>query len=262
MIKFIKPLKDINGVSVMIRAPLYFWHQLASYTPVMIHLHPYFDNPNFIFSRDNFDPTGLERWGAKRTDPTHNKFFPEDYIGTVDAMISSLNYCLQGYSKRKDPKSYRQLVTMLPESYIYSQRIIITQSVVQKATRFGMYSEFSEWDDFLKWCKDYFYDILEGEDPMGYSVREIATMINVSDAGVRGWIKKGMLHRIENTEGYSTMGISAEELVRFFNANPKYAKKLYCCADLNAMGGNAIAHRFYALHESEITVLKDILWRM
>ena len=147
-------------VSVDITAPLYWWKEFDTYkvgtvTNSTSTMHKLADTP---ITRDCFEMGDFEEVGINSI---------SQYVNTTmdwwDYVISACEELRQKYNKTKDRRYWKELIRLLPESWLQTRTITMTYENVLKMIQERKNHKLIEWSEsFINWIKSlpYTQDLL------------------------------------------------------------------------------------------------------
>lgn len=148
-------------VSVDITAPLYWWKEFDTYKVATVSnscstMHKLADTPITLgcFEMDDFQDFDLE---------SQDMIFP--LKSTWESLISDLEFCRQKYNETKDKCYWKELIRLLPESWLQKRTVTMNYEnllgICSKGQR--RFHKLTEWSvDFIQWARNlpYAQDLL------------------------------------------------------------------------------------------------------
>lgn len=139
-------------VSVDITAPLYWWKEFDTYkigttANSTSTMHKLADTPITLDCFENDDYEELE-WD----DPDG---FMENYNTSFvwDTLIDALESLRQEYNKTKNKRYWKELIRLLPESWIQTRTVDLNYEVIRTIYYWRKSHKLSEWDQFCEWVE-------------------------------------------------------------------------------------------------------------
>ena len=146
-------------VSVDITAPIYWWKEFDTYkigttANSTSTMHKLADTPITLECFENDDYEELE-WD----DP---EGFMENYNTSFvwDTLIDALESLRQAYNKTKDKKYWKELIRLLPESWLQTRTVDLNYEVIRTMYFWRKSHKLSEWLQFCAWVEDLPYSSL------------------------------------------------------------------------------------------------------
>ena len=152
-------------VSVDITAPILWWKEFDTYkigttANSTSTMHKLADTPITLDCFENDDYEEIE-W----EDP---EGFMENYNTSFvwDTLIDALESLRQEYNKTKDQRYWKELIRLLPESWLQTRTIDFNYEVIRTMYYWRLGHKLSEWDQFCAWCESlpYFTVLISDED--------------------------------------------------------------------------------------------------
>lgn len=148
-------------VSVDITAPLYWWKEFDTYKVATVSnscstMHKLADTPITLdcFEMGDFQDFDLE---------SQDMVFP--LKATWESLISDLEFCRQKYNETKDKRYWKELIRLLPESWLQKRTVTMNYEnlfgICSKGQR--RFHKLTEWSvDFIRWARNlpYAQDLL------------------------------------------------------------------------------------------------------
>ena len=148
-------------VSVDITAPLYWWKEFDTYKVATVSnscstMHKLADTPITLdcFEMDDFVDFDLE---------SQDMVFP--LKSTWESLLSDLEFCRQKYNETKDERYWKELIRLLPESWLQKRTVTMNYEnllgICSKGQR--RFHKLTEWSvDFIQWARNlpYAQDLL------------------------------------------------------------------------------------------------------
>ena len=148
-------------VSVDITAPLYWWKEFDTYKVATVSnscstMHKLADTPITLdcFEMDDFVDFDLE---------SQDMVFP--LKSTWESLLSDLEFCRQKYNETKDKRYWKELIRLLPESWLQKRTVTMNYEnllgICSKGQR--RFHKLTEWSvDFIQWARNlpYAQDLL------------------------------------------------------------------------------------------------------
>ena len=140
-------------ISVDITAPEYFWSQLDTYKVATVanstsKMHKLASTPitKDCFEMDDYDGS------LKIFD--QEPYNIDEYVDDMwDTIISYCEALRQKYLKTKDVKYWKELIRILPESWLQTRTWTANYSVLRNIIHWRRGHKLSEWAQFIDWCK-------------------------------------------------------------------------------------------------------------
>ena len=137
-------------VSVDITAPLYWWKEFDTYKVGTVSnststMHKLASTPITIdcFEMDDFEKINLE---------SQDIVFPLET--TWKSLISDLEFCRKKYNETKDKKYWKELIRLLPESWLQKRTITMNYENILNMYRQRKNHKLTEWSKlFCDWVK-------------------------------------------------------------------------------------------------------------
>ena len=148
-------------VSVDITAPLYWWKEFDTYKVATVSnscstMHKLADTPITLdcFEMDDFVYFDFE---------SQDMVFP--LKSTWESLLSDLEFCRQKYNETKDERYWKELIRLLPESWLQKRTVTMNYEnllgICSKGQR--RFHKLTEWSvDFIQWARNlpYAQDLL------------------------------------------------------------------------------------------------------
>ena len=140
-------------VSVDITAPLYFWKQFDTYKIATVAnststMHKLASIPitKDCFEMDDFDENEMFY--------KDNVYNPDMTFGHYwDMLINDLEFLRNKYNKTKDKKYWKELIRLLPESWLQTRTVTMNYEVLRNIYSQRRYHKLTEWHAFCDWIK-------------------------------------------------------------------------------------------------------------
>jgi Fe-S cluster biosynthesis and repair protein YggX len=137
-------------VSVDISAPLYWWKEFDTYKVGTVGnststMHKLSSTPitRECFEMDDFEDFDLE---------SQDIIFP--LKSTWESLISDLEFCRQKYNETKDKRYWKELIRLLPESWLQKRTITMNYETILNMIHQRKNHKLSEWSEsFINWAK-------------------------------------------------------------------------------------------------------------
>lgn len=137
-------------VSVDITAPLYWWKEFDTYKIGTVAnststMHKLASTPitKECFEMDDFQDFDLE---------SQDLIFP--LKSTWESLISDLEFCRQKYNKTKNKRYWKELIRLLPESWLQTRTITMNYENILNMIKYRENHKLTEWSvNFMKWVK-------------------------------------------------------------------------------------------------------------
>lgn len=137
-------------LSVDITAPLYWWKEFDTYKVGTVSnscstMHKLASTPitRECFEMDDFQDFNLE---------SQDMVFP--LKSTWESLISDLEFCRKKYNETKDKRYWKELIRLLPESWLQKRTITMNYENVFNMYRQRKNHRLVEWSDkFINWVK-------------------------------------------------------------------------------------------------------------
>ena len=138
------------GVSVIITAPLYWWKEADQYKVGTVSdscstMHKLASTPITMdcFEMDNFQDFDLE---------SQDMVFP--LKATWESLISDMEFCRQKYNETKDKRYWKELIRLLPESWLQKRTITMNYENVFNMVHHRKNHKLTEWSkSFIDWAR-------------------------------------------------------------------------------------------------------------
>ena len=140
-------------VSVDITAPLYFWKQFDTYKIATVAnststMHKLASTP---ITKDCFE---MDDFNENEMFYKDNVYNPDMTFGHYwDMLINDLEYLRNKYNKTKDKKYWKELIRLLPESWLQTRTVTMNYEVLRNIYSQRRYHKFTEWHTFCDWIK-------------------------------------------------------------------------------------------------------------
>ena len=139
-------------VSVDITAPLYFWKELDTYKVATVAnststMHKLASTPitKKCFEMDDYNGNGLLKLYDRE---------PYNIDDMWDSMICYCETLRQRYLETKDMKYWKELIRVLPESWLQTRAWSANYSTLRGIIHWRRGHKLSEWAQFINWCKE------------------------------------------------------------------------------------------------------------
>lgn len=137
-------------VSVDITAPLYWWKEFDTYKVGTVAnststMHKLASTPIIrdCFEMDDFQDFDLE---------SQDMIFP--LKSTWESLISDLEFCRQKYNETKDKRYWKELIRLLPESWLQKRTITMNYENIFNMVHQRKNHKLLEWSEsFINWAK-------------------------------------------------------------------------------------------------------------
>jgi Fe-S cluster biosynthesis and repair protein YggX len=137
-------------ISVDISAPLYWWKEFDTYKVGTVSnststMHKLSSTPitRECFEMDDFEDFDLE---------SQDIIFP--LKSTWESLISDLEFCRQKYNETKDKRYWKELIRLLPESWLQKRTITMNYENILNMIHQRKNHKLSEWSEsFINWAK-------------------------------------------------------------------------------------------------------------
>lgn len=137
-------------VSVIITAPLYWWKEFDTYKVGTVAnststMHKLASTPitKECFEMDDFQDFDLE---------SQDMVFP--LKSTWESLISDLEFCRQKYNETKDKRYWKELIRLLPESWLQKRTITMNYENILNMIHHRKNHKLTEWSEsFINWVK-------------------------------------------------------------------------------------------------------------
>jgi len=140
-------------VSVNITAPEYFWSQLDTYKVSTVanstsKMHKLASTP---ITKDCFEMGDYNNMKVYDREP----YNIDTYIDEVwEELIEVLETIRHRYLETKDPKYWKELIRLLPESWLQTRAWSANYAVLRNIIHWRTGHKLKyEWDSFIDWCK-------------------------------------------------------------------------------------------------------------
>ena len=138
-------------VSVDITAPLYWWKEFDTYKVGTVSnststMHKLASTPITIdcFEMDDFENFDLE---------SEDFSFPLKLLW--QSLISDLEFCRKKYNETKDKKYWKELIRLLPESWLQKRTITMNYENILNMYRHRKNHKLTEWSkSFIDWVRN------------------------------------------------------------------------------------------------------------
>lgn len=140
-------------VSVDITAPLFWWKEFDTYRVGVTAnststMHKLADTPITLdcFEQDDYEELDWD-------DP---EGFMENYNTSFvwDTLIDALESLRQEYNKTKDKRYWKELIRLLPESWLQTRTVDLNYEVIRTMYFWRKSHKLSEWDQFCEWVEN------------------------------------------------------------------------------------------------------------
>lgn len=133
-------------VSVDITASIYLWKQLDTYKIGTVSnststMHKLCAKP---ITEDSFEIDDIDNLPV------------DDTTSTVGMFKEVINYCealRQKYLETKDMRYWKELIRILPESYLQKRTITFSYETIHNICSQREHHKLTEWKEFIKWAK-------------------------------------------------------------------------------------------------------------
>ncbi len=140
-------------VSVDITAPLYFWKQFDTYKIATV--------ANSTSTMHKLASTSITKDCFEMDDFNENEMFYKDNVYNPDMtfghywdmLINDLEYLRNKYNKTKDKKYWKELIRLLPESWLQTRTVTMNYEVLRNIYSQRRYHKLTEWHIFCDWIK-------------------------------------------------------------------------------------------------------------
>jgi len=140
-------------VSVDITAPLYWWKEMDTYkvgttANSTSTMHKLASTPITMdcFEMDDFDET------TKVFDC--EPYNPDVYIKECwEHIIEICEYLRQRFNETKDKKYWKELIRILPESWLQTRTFTCNYAVLRNIIHWRVGHKLTEWAQFIEWCR-------------------------------------------------------------------------------------------------------------
>lgn len=137
-------------VSVDITAPLYWWKEFDTYKVATVSnststMHKLASTSITIdcFEMGDFQNFDLE---------SQDIIFP--LKSTWESLISDLEFCRQKYNETKDKRYWKELIRLLPESWLQKRTITMNYENILNMITYRQNHKLTEWSEsFINWTK-------------------------------------------------------------------------------------------------------------
>lgn len=136
-------------VQVAITAPLYVFKELDTYKVSTVAnststMHKLASTPITIdcFEMDDFENFDLE---------SQDVVFP--LKATWESLIGDLEFCRQKYNETKDKRYWKELIRMLPESWLQTRMFDCNYATLRNIYKWRKNHKLSEWHKFCDWIE-------------------------------------------------------------------------------------------------------------
>ena len=137
-------------VSVDITAPLYWWKEFDTYKIGTVSnststMHKLASTPITMdcFEMDDFEKINLE---------SQDMVFP--LKATWESLISDLEFCRQKYNETKDKRYWKELLRLLPESWLQKRTITMNYENILNMYQQRKNHKLTEWfESFCDWIR-------------------------------------------------------------------------------------------------------------
>lgn len=137
-------------ISVDITAPLFFFKEMDTYKVGMVSnststMHKLASTPitKDCFEMDDFQDFDLE---------SQDMIFP--LKSTWESLISDLEFCRQKYNETKDKRYWKELIRLLPESWLQKRTITMNYENVLNMVHQRKNHKLTEWSkSFIDWAR-------------------------------------------------------------------------------------------------------------
>lgn len=137
-------------ISVDITAPIYWWKEFDTYKVGTVSnscstMHKLASTPitRDCFEMDDFVDFDLE---------SEDMVFP--LKSTWESLLSDLEFCRQKYNKTKDKRYWKELIRLLPESWLQKRTITMNYENIFNMVHQRKNHKLTEWSEsFIGWAK-------------------------------------------------------------------------------------------------------------
>ena len=145
-----------------ITAPLYWWKEFDTYKvgtvanscSIIHEIH------TKEFTLEDFSCEHLSCWGAAPRGYDDGDLMDEkvsdfmyDHIGSLMALIVSLNSAREQYLKRQDKRYWWQMIQLLPGSYNQKRTVMLNYEVLSNIYLHRREHKLDEWREFCRWIE-------------------------------------------------------------------------------------------------------------
>ncbi len=137
-------------ISVDITAPIYWWKEFDTYKVGTVAnststMHKLASTPitKDCFEMDDFQDLDLE---------SQDMIFP--LKSTWESLISDLEFCRQKYNETKDKRYWKELIRLLPESWLQKRTVTMNYENVLNMVKYREGHKLTEWSkSFMEWAR-------------------------------------------------------------------------------------------------------------
>ena len=137
-------------ISVDITAPIYWWKEFDTYKVGTVAnststMHKLASTPitKDCFEMDDFEDLDLE---------SQDMIFP--LKSTWESLISDLEFCRQKYNETKDKRYWKELIRLLPESWLQKRTVTMNYENVLNMVKYREGHKLTEWSkSFMEWAR-------------------------------------------------------------------------------------------------------------
>ena len=156
-----------------ITAPLYWWKEFDTYKvgtvanscSIIHEIH------TKEFTLEDFSCEHLSCWGAAPRGYDDGDLMDEkvsdfmyDHIGSLMALIVSLNSAREQYLKRQDKRYWWQMIQLLPGSYNQKRTVMLNYEVLSNIYLHRREHKLDEWREFCRWIEQLPYsEVIVGD---------------------------------------------------------------------------------------------------
>jgi len=139
------------GVSVIITAPLYWWKEFDTYKVGTVAnststMHKLASTPitKDCFEMDDFEKVEIDCLSQ----------YVETTMDWWDYVITACEYLRQKYNETKDKRYWKELIRLLPESWLQKRTVTMNYENILNMVRQRINHKLSEWSEsFIGWAK-------------------------------------------------------------------------------------------------------------